>query len=203
MTINVWPPSCHAEPIYVRHVAAGHGRELLVTFIGWEGVGLCSYLLIGFWYTNTEFNYAARKAFVLNRIGDVGVVLAMCLLFNLFGTLNYLEIMDRAGSFGTGHGMIVGATLLLFVGAMGKSAQIPLFTWLPDAMAGPTPVSALIHAATMVTAGIFLIVRSSVLFELAPFTKDLILYIGTATPYWPPALGFFRTISKSARLFYR
>ncbi len=168
------------------------GANYLITFIGWEGVGLCSYLLIGFWYTNTEFNYAARKAFVMNRIGDVGVVLGMCLLFNLFGTLNYVDIMDRAGSFGTGHGMIVGATLLLFVGAMGKSAQIPLFTWLPDAMAGPTPVSALIHAATMVTAGIFLIVRSSVLFELAPFTKDIILYIGTATALLAASIGLFQ-----------
>ena len=168
------------------------GANYLITFIGWEGVGLCSYLLIGFWYTTPEYNYAARKAFVMNRIGDVGVVLALCLLFSLFGTLNYTEIFDKADSFGSGHGLIVAATMLLFVGAMGKSAQIPLLTWLPDAMAGPTPVSALIHAATMVTAGIFLIVRSSVLFELAPFTKDFILIIGTATALLAASIGLFQ-----------
>ncbi|MCB0764402.1 MAG: NADH-quinone oxidoreductase subunit L, partial [Flavobacteriales bacterium] len=112
------------------------GANYLITFIGWEGVGLCSYLLIGFWYTTPEYNYAARKAFVMNRIGDVGVVLALCLLFSSFGTLDYVTIMEQAQGFATGDAMIVGATLLLFVGAMGKSAQIPLFTWLPDAMAG-------------------------------------------------------------------
>jgi NADH-quinone oxidoreductase subunit L len=137
------------------------GSNLLITFIGWEGVGLCSYLLIGFWYTTPEYNYAARKAFVINRIGDVGMVLAMVLLFQQFGTLEYAAIAEQAGSLLTGNHLVVLATLLLFVGAMGKSAQLPLFTWLPDAMAGPTPVSALIHAATMVTAGIFLVVRSS------------------------------------------
>ena len=168
------------------------GANYLITFIGWEGVGLCSYFLIGFWYTNPDYNYAARKAFVMNRIGDVGVVLALCLLFSLFGTLDYVEIMDRADSLSPGNVLIVGATLLLFVGAMGKSAQIPLFTWLPDAMAGPTPVSALIHAATMVTAGIFLVVRSSVLFELAPLTKDVILYIGTATALLAASIGLFQ-----------
>ncbi len=168
------------------------GANYLITFIGWEGVGLCSYFLIGFWYTNPDYNYAARKAFVMNRIGDVGVVLALCLLFSLFGTLDYVAIMDRASGFGPGNTLIVGATLLLFVGAMGKSAQIPLFTWLPDAMAGPTPVSALIHAATMVTAGIFLVVRSSVLFELAPLTKDVILYVGTATALLAASIGLFQ-----------
>jgi NADH-quinone oxidoreductase subunit L len=117
-----------------------------------------------------EYNYAARKAFVMNRIGDVGMVLAMALLFQRFGTLEYAPvIMDMAT--GVNDPLVIAATLLLFIGATGKSAQIPLFTWLPDAMAGPTPVSALIHAATMVTAGIFLVVRSSVLFELAPFTR--------------------------------
>ncbi|MBS1581392.1 MAG: NADH-quinone oxidoreductase subunit L [Bacteroidetes bacterium] len=168
------------------------GANYLITFIGWEGVGLCSYLLIGFWYTNPAYNYAARKAFVMNRIGDVGVVLALALLFHLFGTLDYTAVLGRAGGFGVGNPLIVGATLLLFVGAMGKSAQIPLFTWLPDAMAGPTPVSALIHAATMVTAGIFLVVRSSVLFELAPFTKDVILAIGTATALLAASIGLFQ-----------
>ncbi|MCC6576780.1 MAG: NADH-quinone oxidoreductase subunit L, partial [Flavobacteriales bacterium] len=162
----------------------------LVTFIGWEGVGLCSYLLIGFWYKTPEYNYAARKAFVMNRIGDVGMVLAMVLLFQRFGTLEYDAIMDRAS--GVNDPLMIAATLFLFLGATGKSAQIPLFTWLPDAMAGPTPVSALIHAATMVTAGVFLTVRSSVLFELAPFTQDIILWVGTATALLAASIGLFQ-----------
>lgn len=168
------------------------GSNLLITFIGWEGVGLCSYLLIGFWYTNRDYNYAARKAFVINRIGDVGMVLAMALLFQQFGTLEYAAIAEQAGSLLTGNHLVVLATLLLFVGAMGKSAQLPLFTWLPDAMAGPTPVSALIHAATMVTAGIFLVVRSSVLFELAPVTQDVILAVATATALLAASIGLFQ-----------
>ena len=168
------------------------GSNLLITFIGWEGVGLCSYLLIGFWYKVPAYNYAARKAFVMNRIGDVGMVLAMALLVSVFGTLEYDAIMERASSLGSGHHLIITATLLLFVGATGKSAQIPLFTWLPDAMAGPTPVSALIHAATMVTAGIFLIVRCSGLFELAPLTQEVILYIGTATALLAASIGLFQ-----------
>ncbi|MBK6829268.1 MAG: NADH-quinone oxidoreductase subunit L [Flavobacteriales bacterium] len=168
------------------------GSNLLVTFIGWEGVGLCSYLLIGFWYTNPDYNYAARKAFVMNRIGDVGMVLAMVLLFQRFGTLEYVDIMDRAGQLASTDWTLLAVTLLLFVGATGKSAQLPLFTWLPDAMAGPTPVSALIHAATMVTAGIFLIVRCSVLFELVPYTQDVILWIGTATAIIAASIGLFQ-----------
>jgi len=166
------------------------GSNFLITFIGWEGVGLCSYLLIGFWYKTPEYNYAARKAFVMNRIGDVGMVLAMVLLFQRFGTLEYATIMDAATGFN--DPMMIAATLFLFIGATGKSAQIPLFTWLPDAMAGPTPVSALIHAATMVTAGIFLTVRSSVLFELAPFTQDIILWVGTATALIAASIGLFQ-----------
>lgn len=166
------------------------GSNFLITFIGWEGVGLCSYLLIGFWYRTPEYNYAARKAFVMNRIGDVGVVLAMVLLFQRFGTLEYATIMDAAT--GVGDPLMVAATLFLFIGATGKSAQLPLFTWLPDAMAGPTPVSALIHAATMVTAGIFLTVRSSALFELAPLTKDIILWTGTATALIAASIGLFQ-----------
>ncbi|HRF79677.1 MAG TPA: NADH-quinone oxidoreductase subunit L [Flavobacteriales bacterium] len=166
------------------------GSNFLITFIGWEGVGLCSYLLIGFWYKTPEYNYAARKAFVMNRIGDVGMVLAMVLLFQRFGTLEYASIMNAAS--GVNDPLLIAATLFLFIGATGKSAQIPLFTWLPDAMAGPTPVSALIHAATMVTAGIFLIVRSSVLFELAPLTQDVILWIGTATALIAASIGLFQ-----------
>jgi len=168
------------------------GSNFLVTFIGWEGVGLCSYLLIGFWYTNPDYNYAARKAFVMNRIGDVGMVLAMVLLFQRFGTLEYDVIMDKAPLLPASDWALLAATLLLFVGATGKSAQIPLFTWLPDAMAGPTPVSALIHAATMVTAGIFLVVRSSVLFELVPYAQDVVLWIGTATAILAASIGLFQ-----------
>ncbi len=166
------------------------GANFVMTFIGWEGVGLCSYLLIGFWYKTPAYNYAARKAFVMNRIGDVGFVLGLAWLFSVLGTLNYTEVMAKAGTLSTET--ITGITLLLFVGAIGKSAQLPLFTWLPDAMAGPTPVSALIHAATMVTAGIFLIVRSSALFALAPFTQDVILYTGLITSLLTASIGVFQ-----------
>ena len=166
------------------------GANFVMTFIGWEGVGLCSYLLIGFWYTNPAYNYAARKAFVMNRIGDLGFVLGLAWLFASTGTLDYVEVFGKAGGLSTPA--ITGITLLLFVGAMGKSAQLPLFTWLPDAMAGPTPVSALIHAATMVTAGIFLLVRSSALFMLAPFTQDVVLWVGLITSLLTASIGVFQ-----------
>ncbi|MCC7501467.1 MAG: NADH-quinone oxidoreductase subunit L [Flavobacteriales bacterium] len=166
------------------------GANYVMTFIGWEGVGLCSYLLIGFWYTTPAYNYAARKAFVMNRIGDLGFVLGLAWLFSVTGTLNFTEVFDKASNLDTAT--LTGITLLLFVGAIGKSAQLPLFTWLPDAMAGPTPVSALIHAATMVTAGIYLIVRSSVLFEAAPFTQDVILYTGLITALVAATIGVFQ-----------
>src|SRR5690606_6937372 len=149
--------------------------------VGWEGVGLCSYLLIGFWFKNTEYNNAARKAFVMNRIGDVGLILGVILIFLTFGSLSYLEVFSKAATFTMGSGVITWITVLLFIGAIGKSAQIPLYTWLPDAMAGPTPVSALIHAATMVTAGIYMIARNNILYSLAPFTSDLVMVIGVAT----------------------
>lgn len=168
------------------------GSNFLVTYIGWEGVGLCSYLLIGFWYTNPDFNYAGRKAFVMNRIGDMGMVMAMVLLFLQFGTVNYVPVMGQAGAMSPDNPLIITATLLLFLGATGKSAQLPLLTWLPDAMAGPTPVSALIHAATMVTAGIFLLVRSSVLYDLAPYTQDIVLWVGVATALFGATVGLFQ-----------
>ena len=166
------------------------GANFVVTYIGWEGVGLCSYLLIGFWYRTPAYNYAARKAFVMNRIGDLGFVIGLMWLFSTLGTLNYTEVMARAGSLSTEA--VTGITLLLFVGAIGKSAQLPLFTWLPDAMAGPTPVSALIHAATMVTAGIFLLVRSSALFMFAPFTQDVVLWTGLITSLLTASIGVFQ-----------
>ena len=133
------------------------GDNYLVMFAGWEGVGLSSYLLIGFWFKNTAYNNAARKAFVMNRIGDLGFLLGIILIFITFGSISFNDIFLRAGTVPTS--VITSIALLLFIGAIGKSAQIPLYTWLPDAMAGPTPVSALIHAATMVTAGIYMIVR--------------------------------------------
>lgn len=157
------------------------GSNYLLMFVGWEGVGLCSYLLIGFWFKNTEYNNAAKKAFIMNRIGDVGLILGVILIFMQFGSLSYPEVFAQAGELTAGTGVITAITLLLFVGAIGKSAQIPLYTWLPDAMAGPTPVSALIHAATMVTAGVYMVARNNILYTLSPFTLDLIIIIGLAT----------------------
>ncbi|MEN9987895.1 MAG: hypothetical protein RLZZ585_934 [Bacteroidota bacterium] len=162
------------------------GSNYFVLFFGWEGVGICSYLLIGFHYNDTEKgianSLAARKAFIMNRIGDAGLLFALFMMLNKFHTLEFVEIGKMIAASPELYTGIAGAiTLCLFLAATGKSAQIPLFTWLPDAMAGPTPVSALIHAATMVTAGIYLTVRSNFLFELAPTTKDIILVIGIAT----------------------
>lgn len=162
------------------------GGNYFVLFFGWEGVGICSFLLIGFHYSDPvkgiANSLAARKAFVMNRIGDAGLIFALFLLLSSFGTLNFLEISGSLSKDSTLNSLpVIGITLCLFLAATGKSAQIPLFTWLPDAMAGPTPVSALIHAATMVTAGIYLVARSNFLFELAPLTKDIVLYIGITT----------------------
>jgi NADH-quinone oxidoreductase subunit L len=155
--------------------------DYVFLFAGWEGVGLCSYLLIGFWFKNSDYNQAANKAFIMNRIGDLGFLLGIFLLYLTFGSASFDVVFPAAAGYHSNQGVLVAITLLLFIGAMGKSAQIPLYTWLPDAMAGPTPVSALIHAATMVTAGIYMIVRSNVLYSLAPFTLDFIAVIGTAT----------------------
>jgi NADH-quinone oxidoreductase subunit L len=159
------------------------GANYLIMFIGWEGVGLCSYLLIGFWFKNKAYTNAAKKAFIMNRIGDLGFLAGMLLILATFGTLTYSDVFKLMQNPQT----IVPATtynwiaLCLFIGATGKSAQIPLYTWLPDAMAGPTPVSALIHAATMVTAGIYMIARSHVLYDLAPYTSQIVAVIGLAT----------------------
>jgi NADH-quinone oxidoreductase subunit L len=155
------------------------GSNFVIMFIGWEGVGLCSYLLIGYWFKNIEFTKAAKKAFVMNRIGDFGFLLAVFWIFARLGTLNFVEVFANIDQLSNTD--ITGITLLLFLGATGKSAQIPLYTWLPDAMAGPTPVSALIHAATMVTAGIYLIARSNALFAVADVTNTVIAIIGAAT----------------------
>ena len=157
------------------------GSNYVIMFIGWEGVGLCSYLLIGFWYTNGAYADAAKKAFIINRIGDLGFLLGVFLIISTFGSVSFADIFPQAQGMVSGDATLVLITILLFIGATGKSAQLPLFTWLPDAMAGPTPVSALIHAATMVTAGIYMIVRSNILFSLAPVTMDLIAVIGLLT----------------------
>lgn len=168
------------------------GDNYIVMFTGWEGVGLCSYLLIGFWFKNTDYNNAAKKAFIMNRIGDLGFILGVFLIWVTFGSVSYSAVFSSAEGFVKGDSTLVAITLLLFVGAMGKSAQIPLYTWLPDAMAGPTPVSALIHAATMVTAGIYMIARSNILYTLAPFTLDFILITGMATALMGASIGLFQ-----------
>ncbi|MEP6683475.1 MAG: NADH-quinone oxidoreductase subunit L [Parafilimonas sp.] len=155
------------------------GANYLIMFLGWEGVGLCSYLLVGYWFKNDNYNYAAKKAFIMNRIGDVGFLLGIFWLLSKLGTLNYNDVFANVSHLSSID--ITGITVLLFIGAMGKSAQIPLYTWLPDAMAGPTPVSALIHAATMVTAGIYMVARSNALYSLSPVAENLVAIIGIAT----------------------
>ena len=164
----------------------------LMLFIGWEGVGLCSYLLIGFWFKDHANNDAAKKAFIINRIGDLGFLLAIFLMFQTFHTLSISDIATQASLMPSGNNALFLITLGLFIGAVGKSAQLPLFTWLPDAMAGPTPVSALIHAATMVTAGIYLVARSSVLFVLSPVTMNFILVIGVLTAIVGGVIAIFQ-----------
>ena len=169
------------------------GSNYVVMFIGWEGVGLCSYLLIGFWYTNPSYASAAKKAFIMNRIGDLGFLLGIFLIFLMFKSLEFSVVFPKAALLTANNNIIVLITIFLFVGATGKSAQIPLFTWLPDAMAGPTPVSALIHAATMVTAGIYMIARSNILFTLAPFTLNIIAIIGIATALLAATIALTQT----------
>ncbi len=157
------------------------GSNYLILFIGWEGVGLCSYLLIGFWYTNEEYGKAARKAFIMNRIGDLALLIGIFMIASQTNAVDYLTVAQNSSKFELDGTVIIFITASLFIGATGKSAQVPLYTWLPDAMAGPTPVSALIHAATMVTAGIYLVVRSNFLFTLAPTVQGGILFIGFLT----------------------
>lgn len=155
------------------------GSNYLFMFVGWEGVGLCSYLLIGFWFRNHDYNAAANKAFIMNRIGDLGLLLGVILIFINFGSIEYGTVFSNPSSVDTTT--LTWITALLFIGAMGKSAQIPLYTWLPDAMAGPTPVSALIHAATMVTAGVYMVARNNLLYTLSPFSMQLVLIVGLCT----------------------
>ncbi|WP_242393598.1 NADH-quinone oxidoreductase subunit L [Anaeromyxobacter oryzisoli] len=181
------------------------GDSLVLTFVGWEGVGLCSYLLIGFWYTDPQKAFAGRKAFVTNRVGDFGFLIGVFALFSIFGTVSYGEMQNLAQAIANpattiiASGVFAGHTyqtaltvalLGLFVGACGKSAQLPLYVWLPDAMAGPTPVSALIHAATMVTAGVYLVARNAYLFSLAPVAMATVTLVGAATALFAALIAF-------------
>jgi NADH-quinone oxidoreductase subunit L len=160
------------------------GANMLVLFVGWEGVGLCSYLLIGFWFKNLNYSAAGRKAFVVNRIGDAGFLLGMFLIFVFFGTLDFVQLKMAFANLSPEISIPFALiTFCLFVGAAGKSAQIPLFVWLPDAMAGPTPVSALIHAATMVTAGVYMLARLNFIFVLAPLTLAIIMIVAVLTAF--------------------
>jgi NADH-quinone oxidoreductase subunit L len=165
----------------------------LLMFVGWEGVGLCSYLLIGFWYTRQSAADAGKKAFIVNRIGDFGFLLAILLLFVTFQTTDMLRVQAHLGQVQIGQGVLTAIALLLFMGAVGKSAQVPLYVWLPDAMEGPTPVSALIHAATMVTAGVYMIARSALLFTLAPMASGIVAFIGIATALFAATIALAAT----------
>lgn len=165
--------------------------NFLLTFLGWEGVGLCSYLLIGFWFEETKNGDAAKKAFIVNRIGDFGFLVAMGIMLVTFGTLNFGEVFTQAEAMGSAP-VITAIALMLFLGCTGKSAQIPLYIWLPDAMAGPTPVSALIHAATMVTSGIYLVARANMLFALSPAALTVIAVVAIATALLAALIGIFQ-----------
>jgi NADH-quinone oxidoreductase subunit L len=170
-------------------------NNYVMMFVGWEGVGLCSYLLIGFYFDKKSAGDAGKKAFVVNRIGDAGFILGMMLVFVHFGSLRFEEVFSKAAALPvqTGHGYLFWATLCFFVGACGKSAQIPLYVWLPDAMEGPTPVSALIHAATMVTAGVYMVCRSNALYSRAPEAMMIVATIGSLTAIFAATIGFAQT----------
>jgi NADH-quinone oxidoreductase subunit L len=168
------------------------GDNFLVMFIGWEGVGLCSYLLIGFWFKNIDYSSAAKKAFIMNRIGDLGLLLGIFLIYQTTQSIGFQQVMSAESMAKFTPAVLTTATLFLFIGAMGKSAQIPLYTWLPDAMAGPTPVSALIHAATMVTAGIYMVARCSTMYAAAPISMDVIAWTGTITALFAATIGFMQ-----------
>jgi NADH-quinone oxidoreductase subunit L len=169
-------------------------NNYLLLFVGWEAVGLCSYLLIGFWFEKDSAANAGKKAFIVNRVGDFGFTLGMLLLWSTLGTLNFGEVFQAAPTALTaGGGVVTAITLLLFVGATGKSAQLPLYVWLPDAMEGPTPVSALIHAATMVTAGVYMVARSAPLFDLAPLAMGVVAWVGAVTAVFAATIALVQT----------
>src|SRR5919198_6354215 len=168
------------------------GNNFLVMFVGWEGVGLCSYLLIGYWYEKKTASDAGKKAFITNRIGDWGFILGVFLIYSTFGTLDFRTVQNAAATLPveTMHfGVLSAICLLLFIGATGKSAQIPLYVWLPDAMEGPTPVSALIHAATMVTAGVYMVARSNFIYQMAPQAMTVVAVIGAITAFFAASIG--------------
>src|SRR4030081_962796 len=167
------------------------GNNYALMFVGWEGVGLCSYLLIGFYFHRQSASNAANKAFIVNRIGDAGFLLGMFTIVWYFGSLRFTDVtrLAHSGQFAIGDPIITAATLLLFVGACGKSAQLPLYIWLPDAMEGPTPVSALIHDATMVTAGVYMVARSNALFVLAPKSMLVVAIVGALTALFAASIG--------------
>ncbi|MEK6610542.1 MAG: NADH-quinone oxidoreductase subunit L, partial [Gemmatimonadota bacterium] len=191
----------HDDPGYARYFAYLNlfiafmlvlvlGASFPVLFIGWEGVGLCSYLLIGFWFSERDKAAAGLKAFLVNRIGDAGFLVAMFLIYQSLGSLDFVVVMDSAPRLlAPGGATVTAIALFLFLGCAGKSAQIPLYTWLPDAMAGPTPVSALIHAATMVTAGVFLVARASVFFAMAPVAGVVVGGVGALTALFAATIG--------------
>ncbi|HEX5530649.1 MAG TPA: NADH-quinone oxidoreductase subunit L, partial [Methylomirabilota bacterium] len=166
--------------------------NFLVLYVFWEAVGLCSYLLIGFWYERKSASDAGKKAFIVNRVGDFGFGLGIMLIWVTFGTLNYGEVFAKADA-SVSTGVYLAIALLLFMGACGKSAQLPLFTWLPDAMEGPTPVSALIHAATMVTAGVYMVARCHKLFEMAPLSLEIVAWVGGLTALFAASIGLVQT----------
>src|SRR6185295_10032241 len=165
------------------------GANYPVLFVGWEGVGLCSYLLIGFWFNDKANADAGKKAFIVNRIGDFGLLVAMFMLFANIGVLDFVGVSAKAVELGAGSAVVTAICLFMFLGCTGKSAQIPLYIWLPDAMAGPTPVSALIHAATMVTAGVYLIARSAALFSLSPVASLTVAVVGALTAIFAATIG--------------
>ncbi len=166
--------------------------DFLLLYVFWEAVGLCSYLLIGFWYQKQSASDAGKKAFIVNRVGDFGFGLGIMLIWTTFGTLTYGEVFAKATD-AVGGGTYLAIALLLFMGACGKSAQLPLFTWLPDAMEGPTPVSALIHAATMVTAGVYMVARCHKLFEMAPLSLEIVAWVGGLTALFAASIGLAQT----------
>src|SRR5947199_4721143 len=187
--------------------------NFLLMFLGWEAVGLCSYLLIGFWYERPAAAEAGKKAFVVNRIGDWGFLLGIFLIFVTFGSVDFGTVFAQAPlRLAVGSALASGIALLLFLGATGKSAQIPLYTWLPDAMEGPTPVSALIHAATMVTAGVYMVARCHVLFLLAPVSLETVAIVGAATAVFAATIGLvqndikrvlaYSTVSQLGYMFF-
>src|SRR5438132_13514542 len=171
------------------------GNNYLMMFVGWEGVGLCSYLLIGYYFHKKSAGDAAKKAFVVNRIGDWGFSIGIMMIFATFGTIDFLQVGEKvregvtSGAFHVSDPLFIAIALALFVGAAGKSAQIPLYVWLPDAMEGPTPVSALIHAATMVTAGVYMVARSNFIYQMAPQAMTVVAVIGAVTAFFAASIG--------------